>query len=125
MGPREVKVLVIPPEGPVEVRAIADTLEALQGLVGGHIEAAPLPPFIEGQTRGTAYVNEDGKHDPECAPNGRATDFMVPGVGLFWGDYVAGTLIVLGFDPRTGEHLPDPPEAAVRRARLIESEAGR
>ena len=51
----------------------------------------------------TAYVNEEGKFMPReidgkpgpGAPNMRATDFMVPGIGLMPGDYIAGPNHVL------------------------------
>jgi hypothetical protein len=52
----------------------------------------------------------------------RATDVMVPGAGLFWGDYIAGPLLLCGFDARTGEHV-DLSEPVIARARLIEREA--
>lgn len=71
--------------------------------------------------RATAYVNEEGKL-VGLEPNMRATDFLVPGVGLFWGDYIAGSLVLAGFDVRTGRHR-ELPESVVRRARLIECEA--
>jgi Domain of unknown function (DUF3846) len=118
--------LVIPVEGPlVEVelspREDGSTLAQLQELVGGYIEALPLPDFIEGADRATAYIDEEGKGIQE--PNMRATDFLVPGVGLFWGDYIAGPLVLCGFDPRRGVHA-ELPEGVLRRARLIEREAG-
>ena len=117
--------LVIPEAGPlVTVDLGSDPgLEELQGLVGGMIEALPLPGFIAGAAAATAYINEEGKFDPDCGPNMRATDFMVPGVGLFWGDYIAGPFVLLGFDPSTGTHR-ELPEGVIARARLIEQEAG-
>ena len=122
-GPLE--ALVIPVVGPVQpITLEGDTLEQLQGIVGGLIQALPVPDFICPDGRATVYVNEEGKFDPDCRPNMRATDFLVPGVGLFWGDYVAGTMIVAGFDPRTGNHAPLP-TAVEQRVRLIEQEAGR
>jgi Domain of unknown function (DUF3846) len=120
-----VRALVIPVEGPLfEVdleRGDGASLAQLQGLVGGAIEAVPLPGFIPGADRATGYVHDEGKLVGAPA-NMRATDFMVPGVGLFWGDYIAGPLVLCGFDPRTGRHA-DLPEDVGRRARLIEREA--
>ena len=52
----------------------------------------------------------------------RATDFLVPGEGLMWNDYIAGPMLLCGFDIRTGEHALLP-EGVVKRARLIEREA--
>jgi hypothetical protein len=120
--------LVVPVAGPlVEVELVPDagsgraTLTQLQELVGGMIEALPLPDFIAGADAATAYVNEEGKL-VGLEPNMRATDFMVPGVGLFWNDYIAGPFVLCGFDPRTGEHAELPAPVAAR-ARLIEQEA--
>jgi hypothetical protein len=116
-----VTALMIPVEGPVQSVVLDGTLAQLQALVGGHIEALPVPSFIDGRGRATAYVNADGKC--LCPPNMRATDFMVPGVGLFFGDYVAGPMLVCGFNPRTGEHAKMP-TSVEKRVRLIEQEAG-
>ena len=117
------RALLIPVEGPLEEVELDGTLAQLQAIVGGMIQALPLPGFIAGADEATAYVNDEGKFLEACQPNLRATDFMVPGVGLLWGDYIAGPFLLCGFDPRNGEHaeLPDPVE---RRARLIEWEAG-
>jgi hypothetical protein len=119
--------IVIPSQDPIyEIELVPSddetSLDQLQNLVGGSIEAVPLPDFIGDAHLATAYVNEDGKYTPDCAPNMRATDFMVPGAGLFYGDYIAGTMVVTGFDLDTGEHA-DIPEAAERRIRKIEREA--
>jgi Domain of unknown function (DUF3846) len=119
------KALVIPEAGrPLVEVDFGDEpgLAELQALVGGMIEALPLPAFIPGADRATAYINEEGKFDPDCGPNTRATDYLVPGVGLFWGDYIAGPMVLCGFDPVTGTHR-DLPEGVIRRARLIEREA--
>jgi len=118
------KAVVIPVEGPVyeiEVgRPGADDLAVLQEAVGGLIEALAVPQFINGSERATAYCNEEGKY--VCKPNMRATDFMVPGVGLFPGDYISGPMVVCGFNPRTGNHAPLPTTVEAR-VRLIEREA--
>jgi hypothetical protein len=121
-GPLE--ALLIPVDGPVQPVTLDDTLEQLQGIVGGLVQALPVPEFISPGGRATVYVNEEGKFDPDCQPNMRATDFLVPGVGLFWGDFISGPMIVAGFDPRTGNHAPLP-ESVEQRVRLIEQEAGR
>ena len=117
-----IKALIIPAEGPVELTSIDDTLDTLQGLVGGFIQALPLPEFIDKDGTATAYINEEGKFDPDCKVNMRATDFLVPGIGLFMGDYISGSLVLCGFDARTGENR-DVPEGVIKRARLIEKEA--
>lgn len=121
------RALVIPVVGPVWELMIPDddvdaSLAALQDAVGGTIQAVPVPRFVAMADRATVYCNDDGK-GLGLPFNGRATDFMVPGAHLMWGDYIAGALVVAGFDPATGEHdvLPEPVEA---RVRLIEREAG-
>ena len=116
--------LVIPVDGPVQTVELDGSLEQLQALVGGLVQALPVPEFICATGGATAYVGDESKFDPDCAPNMRATDFLVPGVGLVWGDYVAGPMIVAGFDPRTGNHAPLP-AAVKQRVRLIEQESGR
>lgn len=113
--------LVIPVCGPVQTVELDGTLSQLQSLVGGFIQALPLPEFIDADEGATVYVNEEGKFEAE--PNMRATDFMVPGIGLMFGDWIAGPMIVCGFDPRRGEHA-DLPLAVAQRVRLIEREAG-
>jgi len=116
------KALVIPESGPVFELDVPreDALDVLQGAVGGYIQALPLPAFVDPDGRATAYVHEEGKF--ECQPNMRATDFMVPGVGLFPGDYIAGPMVFIGFDPATGEHA-ELPASVAKRIRLIEREA--
>lgn len=113
------QAVIIPAEGPMQFREIEDGLDALQQLVGGNIEALPIPEFIRGADEATAYVNEDGKDNPECRPNMRATDLMVPGVGILFGDYVAGTMVLLGFDITRGEHTPASTPRPSRRRSLI------
>lgn len=113
--------LVIPVEGPVQSVDLDGTLDQLQQLVGGRIEALPVPEAFTSGPAATAYVNEEGKW--ESPPNMRATDFLVPGVGLWPNDYIAGPMVVCGFDPKAGENRTVPP-AVERRVRLIEKEAG-
>ena len=130
------RALVIPHDGsPVRELDVPreDALDVLQRAVGGFIEALPLPEHVDMDGTATAYVNEDGKHqlftDPEgevhngLPINRRATDLLVPGVGLFWGDWIAGDLVVVGFDARRGVHR-DIPAPVERTIRLIAREAG-
>lgn len=116
-----IEVLVVSPEGPTHVAEIPrESLDALQALVGGMIEALPLPEFIDPDGKATAYINDSGKG--ALPPNMRATDFLVPGVGLFYGDYIAGTMVLCGFDAETGEN-ESVPERVQRRMTKIEREA--
>lgn len=122
---REVDFDVHAPAGP--------KLDWLQSLVGGMIESIPLKPallggigpsFTRDAERTALYIHEEGKFLPDCEPNMRATDFMVPGVGIFFGDYVAGDLVITGFNPDTGDTGGDIPDSVVARAKLIAVEAG-
>jgi hypothetical protein len=122
------RALLIPLEGPItELHIPTDddgaSLAALQAAVGGWIEAVSLPPFVTDADRATAYVNEEGKLEG-LPPNYLATDVMVPGVGLMWGDYIAGPMVVCGFDMHTGDNADIPP-GVERRVRQIAHEAGR
>lgn len=116
--------LLIPVDGPVvEIDLTsADNLEALQAAVGGWIEPIVVPSFIPGADRSTVYVNEEGKI-LGLEPNMRATDFLVPGFGIAFGDVIRGPMVVTGFDPVTGD-TAELPGAVRRRVRKIEQEAG-
>lgn len=119
------KALLIPVSGPVETIELSNSdsdLQRLQEAVGGLIQGLPLPEFIDPDDQATAYVHEEGKL-VGLEFNGRATDFLVPGVGLFFGDYVAGPMVLAGFDPMRGAHTSLPAHVE-RRVRLIEREAG-
>ena len=75
-------------------------LKALQHLVGGFIEPVPLA----GHDDTTTYVNEEGKFEAEMNP--RATLLMTRVVPtLFQGDFIAGPLVLIGFNPARGDDL--------------------
>jgi len=106
--------LVIPvdPEEPIHrVEVVGDTLTRLQELVSdpdgpkGYIEAVPYPPGPDADAL-TTYVNEEGKLNG-MPRNERATALMKP--GLFPNDWIAGPLVICGFNPETGEStdIPD------------------
>ena len=117
------KILVIPVEGPlVEEEIDGESLSTLQRLVGGgFIESVVVPDFIKDAEHASAFINEEGKFREDLKPNMRATDFLVPGVGLFMGDHIAGPFVLAGDDGEGG--IADVPAGIVERARLIESEA--
>lgn len=119
------KAIVIPVDGPFQEVELAEEgkLDQLQSLVGGWIEAVPIPSFVPGADHATAYINEEGKL-LRLEPNMAATDFMVPGVGLLFGDYIAGPMVVCGFDPATGEEA-ELPKGVLKRVRLIAFESGK
>jgi hypothetical protein len=124
----EPRAIVIAAEGPFRdvqlERREGSHLNHLQELVDGYIEAIRIPAAFDRACRATCYVNEEGKYTEGCVPNMRATDFLVPGFGIPVGDCVRGTMVLVGFDPVTGEHLSQPPEDVIRRAKLIASESG-
>lgn len=115
------KALLIPVEGaarPVEVRNGdgGATLEDLQRLVGGDFETGPYP----GRDDVAPYWHAEGKYagagGQPLPRNERATGLLAP--TLFDGDWIAGDLVLLGFDAATGESrslpedltLPAPPD---------------
>lgn len=123
------KALVVPQdkEQPVRYVDVPDgdseaSLSTLQGLVGGLIQALPFPDALTGHANdaATAYVNEEGKYDPECTMNTRATDVMLPILGLR--DVVMGNLVVCGFDAAEGENR-DVPDKAVAWVMRVTREA--
>ena len=73
--------LLIPVVGPLEVIGLDETLERLQGIVGGNIQALPLPAFIDGAHRATAYINEEGKFDPDAEAEHARDRLPRPGRG--------------------------------------------
>jgi hypothetical protein len=84
-------------------RITVEGLAGLQAAVRGDIEAvdtAVLGPLL------TSYINADGKCNG-CQPNPRATQLLGP--GLFAGDFIAGPLVVCGFDAGEGENRDCPP----------------
>jgi hypothetical protein len=98
-----VSAVLIPanPEQPVQ-RISVDGLDDLQAAVGGSIEAVDTAVLGE---RLTTYINADGKYNG-CEANPRATTLLGP--GLFAGDFIAGPLLVCGFDPALGENRDCP-----------------
>lgn len=110
------RAVVIRPNEAAQAVTIERGLEPLQEIVGGMIEALPMPDWrMDGQTDradATCYVNEEGKFvcvDENGVPkiNMTGTIFMLP--NLWKGDYIVGPLILCGFNPAKGENedLPD------------------
>ena len=103
------KAILIPTDQRPRTIEIEDGYEALQSQVGGMIQALPVPE----RSDATVYINENGKF--ECVDeNGRiivnpvATMYMKP--VLFPSDFIAGPMLLCGFDPSTGENLDVPNE---------------
>ena len=90
--PDRIEVVEIPPGD------TGASLDAMQAVVGGNIEVVPVE--LNGVS---CYVNEEGKFDPDCTPNPLALEiFHTMGGRLFPGDFIAGPMLVTGFDPETG-----------------------
>jgi hypothetical protein len=95
MKSERIEVLVLPVDGPIVVREIANGLDAFQALVGGYIQAV----ILRGQLRGTLYLDEEGKlNDPPKARNHVATHMAY----LMPGDYIAGDAFISGPLDREG-----------------------
>jgi hypothetical protein len=94
-----IKILYIPPTGPVATREIQPTLESLQGLVGGDIEAI-------GGTDWTAYLNEEGKLAglPANPRAGRLADAL--GWTFLPGDFLVGPVVFCGGVDSNGDETP-------------------
>lgn len=82
MNDKTITVVVAEPQKPAEVRQIANTLEALQEIVGGYIEELPRALEIAGCV---VIANEDG-HPLGLEPNRRWPD----------GSVLRGTIVVVG-----------------------------
>lgn len=88
---KTIRVVVIEPTKPPELREIKGDLKTLQELVGGYIEML----FIDEECHG--WVNDDGKR-LGLTPNNNATAIMNQyGPGLIPGDPgIVGTMVIAG-----------------------------
>lgn len=108
------KGLLIPVAGPInDVQIEGDMLDGLQSLVGGMIQSIPFRSAIGDRSDVAPYFNEEGKI-LNLMPNPRATALLAP--GMFPNDYIAGDLVLVGFDDETGEER-DIPESFVAELR--------
>lgn len=98
--------ILIPPSGdPVTIQLPSEPnacAEAISERVGGYLETVPNPlPGV------AAYINDEGKY---CGEGGLpllgnpiatqlASEYLRPG------DYIAGPMVLTGFNPRTGEEV--------------------
>lgn len=84
----KVKAILIPVEGPPVLTA-EETLEDIQRIVGGYVEALSLADDL------TGWINDDGKA-MGLPRNARATGFYEAlGVGVP-GDFIAGPMLLTG-----------------------------
>jgi hypothetical protein len=98
-----IAALVVPADIDTPMRRIGVSgLADLQAAVGGNIEALPY----HGDDAVTAYGDEEAKLVDEPEMNARATRLLGP--GLFAGDFIAGDIVVCGWDHEAGENLDCP-----------------
>ena len=90
-APKMVKVLIKEPGKEPYEKEIEDTLDNLQGIVGGYIECVEMP----GVKNVDLYVNEEGKL------NKLPGNFWLPE----YEDCACGTVYMVGFDPETGDNV--------------------
>jgi hypothetical protein len=116
----KIKALIITAQGAVSVQEIERSLESFQGIVGGYIEGVDLPEssLFRDAPPGRIYCNEDGKVKglPRNAKASKLCDMA--GVGLMDGDYLVGTVLILGEVDEEGEDtsIPDELAAAIQDA---------
>jgi hypothetical protein len=116
---KHVSALLIPasetqPPRRIDITGLAD----LQAAVGGYIEMLSY----HGDPDVCAYVNEEGKYTDGCARNPRATRLLGP--ILRPGDWIAGDVVIIGFDREAGEDrdLPDGFESRLGIVRMRDVE---
>jgi hypothetical protein len=86
MKEKNIKVVIVEPQKPARVETISNTLQTLQGLVGGYIECVKQRGF-------DIIINEEGKLED-----------LEPNFGILGGqDYIAGNAIFAGVDYNEGE----------------------
>lgn len=87
------KVIVIPPTGPISVEDAAGLAE-FQKLVGGYIELLALR--LDGFPDVAAYINEESK-GMGLPQNWRATT-LARTAGIAADDYIAGPMLLFGMN---------------------------
>lgn len=100
----------------------SDQLESIRRLTGGgKLHMYAIPKQLVGGKNTVAYVNADGRYTYRGTVNYRATLFMSPGLGLVSGDYIAGPMVVIGYDPRTAKHVDAPKSVVERIVKILNS----
>lgn len=98
-----VTACVIHPDGEVHYEQITPDLDTLQHLVGGHLEA--INPGMETDAgQWTGYVHEEGK--VEGLPVNHLGTLLTAEMGWTgpdFGDFLVGTLVLLGPPDRDGD----------------------
>lgn len=101
-----IKVLIIKPDESITIQEISPTLENLQSIVGGYIELIPFGPMAN------AYINEDGiaLNLPRNQLATMLAEHFLNKMGriLLRGDYIKGTMIVVGLSDDEGNNTDVP-----------------
>ena len=100
---KEIMAIIKEPGKPAELKEIPNTLEKLQEIVGGYIQAIPF------DRESVLICDEEGKL------KGYEVNFPL------WNDVIVGTCVIAGVD---GEDLADVPEQTIRTLNAICEEAG-
>lgn len=95
------RIYKIEPNTEAEFVTIGDDLDSMQAVVGGNIQAIY---FANGCT---FWMNEDGK-GLGLQLNKVATMFAKVDIGLFEGDYIAGTAFITGPEDDEGNTVDCP-----------------
>lgn len=109
------KAVIVPADSarPAQVVDAQLTLDYLQGVVGGLIEAVNLYQVLTDSGRrhvdATVFVNEEGKLIG-LPVNPRATDLCALAIGGWVRDVICGDAIVVGPPGPEGEETPCPDE---------------
>ncbi len=91
---------------PIQEIQHSDSLEEMQGIVGGNIEFVPF----RGRPDVFPIINDEGKFS-NLPVNYAATAFLA--ASLQPGDYIVGDCLVMGADPETGETTDLAPDITV------------
>lgn len=117
-----VRGLVVPVDGPGELRWLDPTLDALQAVLGGWLEAvgpgpAAVTPFgVPAESIGWhAYCDEVGKL--KNLPSNKLATQIAHVLGWPHGDVLCGPVVFLGDGPDGGE--ADVPELVVQYAQVL------
>ena len=103
------RVLIKEPGKPWEIAEVENTLKALQGAVGGHIETIPVVA-IDSNEKAVMVMDEEGRL------KGKELNIAVCGVNI------VGTILLCGQD---GDEFTDVPDWLARGLTYHEKESAR
>lgn len=83
-----------------------DRVDWLQAQVGGNFDAVNVD--LPDGGRVTLWINDEGKYRGDFGPNDLASALCWAAEAIEPSDFIVGPVIILGFDPETGEDLAVP-----------------